>query len=68
MRIFHMHVTVDTFGYYGMHLRRPSGFGSWIFRMGTETIWFEDMLYDDALRKAKRKASALSVSRIYLLG
>lgn len=62
-----MNVTIDTSRFYAVMNRKPSGFGTWIFRIGNEMIWFEMMSYREAVKKARRKALSLSVPHIALM-
>lgn len=62
-----MNITIDTSRFYAVMNRKPSGFGTWIFWIGSETVWFEMMLYREAVKKARRRAVALSVPHIALM-
>lgn len=57
---------VNTSRYEFNMCEKPQGFGDWIFRIGCETFWFENMEYKEARRKAVRKAKQLDIDGIYL--
>lgn len=42
-------------------------FGNWLFRIGGETFWAMDCYYQEAEKRAKKKARSVKIFHIWLL-
>lgn len=62
-------VTVKKMAYENIWERLPGKgeIGTWIFRIGEEVVWMMDCLYEDAEKRARKKARSCKVKVIYLL-